>query len=158
MSDTAFYFFIAFLAVQITVPLLPLLNRLKSKKYRRVSHSYFCWAMKLESWRGYVDITIYNKANGEIVAKYWPEDVLLPIQFRHLLSHPQSVIQLTKHIEKQFQLDKKKHGIRVYMEISVNNRGMRKVVDEKRDFTEEKTNVFGSYDWVTTLVAQRGRE
>ncbi|MCB1111793.1 MAG: HTTM domain-containing protein [Chlamydiales bacterium] len=153
MSDYQLYFFVIYLAIQVLLPLRRFIKVFIIQKGKgdlmSDSHFFFSWTMMLRTSTGYVDFTVFDRNTGEVILRFVPDEVLHYRQHLFLSKYPSCVIMYAKYLQKLHRLDEKNYGIHVYFELNVNERGFKKVVDERTDFCQEKVKVVGLYDWMT---------
>lgn len=150
MSDWELFFFLAYITIQITYPLLRYAKFLWRPKQSKIYGDYFgfcCWTMKLKATVGFVEIHIFDKDTGETILRSTPEKILPLKQYQALYSYSSLAIQYAKYIENKFKLQEKNYGLNFHIIMDCNDNGPEKMVDDTVDFTQEQVKYFGTYDW-----------
>lgn len=150
MSNWELFFFFGFLAIQTIYPLLRFAKFLWRPKQSELYGDYFwffSWTMKLKGSIGTIEIRFFDKNTGETILQTCPVEILAPKQYKCFCAYPSLIIQYAKYLEEKFRLNENNYGLQIQVSTDYNNRGVKKMIDEKVDFTKEKIKTFGTYPW-----------
>jgi vitamin K-dependent gamma-carboxylase len=140
------------IAVQIVVPLRHLAIT-GNPSWTEEGHR-FAWHMMLRNKTG---TAIYEVETGDEIIRVDPRDHLTAEQSRHIVGHPQRLVQFAHHLSSMYD----DADVRVITDVSMNGRARQPLIDPTIDLTHVPTSWIGHREWILPLtepLTQQGAE